>query len=140
MSAYEFKFKILPEKNIVVTQSSGALTLPSYLNEFKRISLQPTFKRNINYLHDLRCVDSIEGSLSDHEEFAKFAVSISSSKSTNVVFIINDHAIKIKQFIEGYVLMASRSNRHYWIYPESQIDQALDKVDLIAMPQFENAI
>ena len=140
MSAYEFKFKILPEKNIVVTQSSGALTLPSYLNEFKRISLKPTFKRDINYLHDLRCVDSIEGSLSDHEEFAKFAVSISSSKSTNVVFIINDHAIKIKQFIEGYVLMASRSNRHYWIYPESQIDQALDKVDLIAMPQFENAI
>jgi len=110
MSAYEFKFKILPEKNIVVTQSSGALTLPSYLNEFKRISLQPTFKRDISHLHDLRCVDSIEGSLADHEEFAKFAVSISSSKSTNVVFIINDHAIKIKQFIEGYVLMASRSN------------------------------
>jgi len=138
MSAYEFKFKILPEKNIVVTQSSGALTLPSYLNEFKLISLQPTFKRDINYLHDLRCVDSIEGSLSDHEEFAKFAVSISSSKSTNVVFIINDHAIKIKQFIEGYVLMASRSNRHYWIYPESQLNLALNKVDLTVFPQFES--
>ncbi|WP_372771402.1 hypothetical protein [Pseudoalteromonas sp.] len=86
----------------------------------------------------MRCVDSIEGSLSDHEEFAKFAVSISSSKCTNVVFIINDHAKKIKQFIEGYVLMASRSNRHYWIYPESQLNLALNKVDLTVFPQFES--
>lgn len=130
MSSFDFTFRILPHQKVVITRTKGTITLSNYLREFERISKHPLFNRDINYLRDLRQVDDIRGTLDEHKKFADFAVSIASNKTADVVFLLAEHSPSIKKLIEGYTLMASRSNRNYWIYPESEMAIAIAKVGL----------
>ena len=136
MSAFELTFEIFSKPKVVVTRTNGSIALGEYLKEFKKIRHHDLFDRDISYLHDLRRVDDISGSLAEHQAFADFAVSISSSQPTDVVFIVDDHAKQIEKFIRGYCLMACKSNRTYWIFTESKIDDALKQVGLKQLPRF----
>ncbi len=136
MSTFYFRYAILPDIRLVTTCTRGTIVITHYLDEFKKIVRDPLFTRNIHYLHDLRGVEDIIGTLSEHENFADFSVSISSSEATNVVFIINSDAAKIKKLVEGYCLMACRSNRRYLVFYESELKQALRHVGLTKLPTF----
>lgn len=130
MDSFDFSFGILPHPKVVVTRTKGTITLSRYLSEFVRVSKHPLFDRDISYLHDFREVDEIRGTLDEHKKIADFAVSIASNKTADVVFLLAEHSPSIKKLIEGYTLMASRSNRNYWIYPESEMAIAIAKVGL----------
>lgn len=134
MSDFEMLYRIEPDSKVIVTQTKGVITMSQILEQFKLMSQDTAFNVNRHYFHDFRDVEKFEGSLSDHEKMAEFAVTIASNEPVNVVFLVRDNTPSIQKYLEGYSLMASESNRNYWIIPESEVDIALEKVGLQSLP------
>ena len=130
-------FRIMSDLNLVCTRVSGNLVISEVLTELQKMSHHPSFDPNTNYLHDFRQIEEIVGSLAEHEKLADFSVSLASDDNTNVVFVIPDDRLSLHKYLEGYSLMSSQSNRSYWIYPNSKITEALEKVGLSEFPVIE---
>lgn len=137
MSDFEMRYVIVPELKVVVTKTKGNVVIKSMLNKFKDLTKDPLFNPDTHYFHDFRGVSSFEGRLSDHESMAEFAITIPSKDHFNVIFLVPEDSLSIKKYLEGYALMASESNRHYWVFQESELDEALKKVGLKGLPDLD---
>lgn len=136
MSSFEMRYKFIPDLNVILTRTKGELTIGEILDRFRVMSQDPLFDPDSHYLHDFREVEKINGSLMDHEKMAEFAVSVASSEQRNVVFLIPENSPYIQKYLEGYTLMASESNRRYWILPGSKVNEALQKIGIDELPKF----
>ena len=144
MSDFDVTYQILTHPNVVITHTKGVINLSRYLEEIKKITLHPSFQQDTHYLHDFRLVSDITGDLNEHIKLAEFSVSLSSAQTKNVFFIIKDNTPRIAKFIEGYSLMASRSNRTYRIFPESKLSNALETLkvpsSVLHHDRFDNSL
>ena len=131
------RYVIVPELKVIVTKTKGNVVINAMLNEFRNLTKDPLFNPDSHYFHDFREVDSFEGNLSDHESMAEFAITIPSTDHCNVVFLIPESSLSMQKYLEGYALMASESNRHYWVFPETKMAEALQKVGLRELPELE---
>lgn len=50
-------------------------------------------------------------------------------------FLIPEALPSLQKYLEGYALMASESNRHYWIFTSNEVEKALEKVGLQQLPE-----
>lgn len=129
------EFMVMDDQRLIATRAlEKNLQVTDVLDVCKVISKTSNFDINFNYLHDFRRVEEVEGGVLDYQNLADFAVSIASTNNANVVFIIADEALTLRKYIEGHILMASESNRHYWIFTDETKEQAFNLVGLKKSP------
>ena len=134
-------YQIYTDHNVYIAQANGDITFENLYQHVDELMDDPAYYTGINAVYDFTKVRSIGGYIGVFEELANdMSDETIIDKQANTSIVLNSQYPRVKQMMEGYLLMTSNSQIDFRLFDETEWQDAMTHARLNPFPDIEGFI